>query len=133
MRIFYSNYESIRENQEADKLCETWKGERSTFRFRNGKQISVNPVTNTLHVSNLKMETCKFDVITEKFSPYGVIEGFHAIMHANKFMCHVKFTSTEDATNALCNLHEEEILGRKMHISFTRTRISPITTPVGIV
>lgn len=44
-------------------------------------------------------------------------------------MCHVKFSSAEDAINALCNLHEEEILGRKMHISFTRARISPQTTP----
>jgi len=86
-------------------------------------------VTSTLHVSNLKADTCKADVIIEKFSPFGVIEAFHPINASNKYMCHIKFSSTEEATNALVNLHEEEILGRKIHISFTRTRISPMTTP----
>ena len=89
----------------------------------------MNPVTSTLHVSNLKADTCKADVIVEKFSPFGVIEAFHPINASNKYMCHVKFASAEEATNALVNLHEEEILGRKIHISFTRTRISPMTTP----
>ncbi|KAL4442335.1 hypothetical protein ABPG74_005676 [Tetrahymena malaccensis] len=131
MRIFYSNYETIKENQEGEKQCEVWKGEKSSFRFRYGKQISINPVTNTLHVSNLKQDTCKQEVINEKFSLYGQIEGFHPIQSQNKFMCHVKFSTTEEAINALCNLHEEEILGRKMHISFTRARISPQQTPDG--
>jgi len=72
----------------------------------------------------LKKETCRIEVIADVFSPFGKIENFKLMMQNNfKNMCLLKYSTVEEAINAVAHLHEKEICGRGIKISFTRSKI----------
>ena len=56
-------------NSEEIMICPS-----TMFRFRGSKSISINPPSNILHVSNLKLEICREDKITKIFGQYGNID-----------------------------------------------------------
>ena len=49
-------------------------GNSKTFRFKFNKNISINPPSGTLHISNLAKEICREDFLRELFSSFGRIE-----------------------------------------------------------
>ena len=49
-------------------------GNPKTFRFKANKNISINPPSGTLHISNLAREICREDFLREYFSLFGRIE-----------------------------------------------------------
>ena len=78
LKIYYSNYQKIflqkknemdSGNPEEIMICPP-----SMYRFRGTKSISMNPPSNTLHVSNLKLEVCKDEIIRKIFGQYGKID-----------------------------------------------------------
>lgn len=44
------------------------------YRFKQGNALSINPPSNVLHVSNLKLEICCEEKIFEIFKEFGKIE-----------------------------------------------------------
>jgi RNA recognition motif-containing protein len=114
IRIFYSNYEEINLEQIEYMSEDVFIGGEETFRFKKNKHLSVNPPSQTLHVSNLKQESCNERIIRAFFSTHGVVEGVKFISQAKKNMCLVKFATVEQAVDALMLRHGIEVLGRKV-------------------
>lgn len=125
LRIYYSNYPIINlRNKKSDSQEEIFIGKPNTFRFKKTKSLSINPPSATLHISNLVKEVCKEDVIRGYFSAYGRIEAVKFLfMDGGKNMCHLKMASIEESLNAMAYLHDTDLGGRKIQISFTRTKI----------
>lgn len=124
IKIFYSNYAEINLKKQESQMAEVFLGEEDTFRFKESKTISINPPSCVLHVSNLKKEACDYEVIGNIFSPFGKIVGLKFINMENyKNMCLVKFNTLEESFNALAHLHGTDICGRKIQISFTRSKL----------
>lgn len=48
-------------------------GNPKTFRFKKNKNISINPPSATLHLSNLVQEVCNEEAITRFFGRYGTV------------------------------------------------------------
>lgn len=53
---------------------EVFIGNPKTFRFKKNKNISINPPSSTLHLSNLVKEVCTEETIRTYFTPYGRVE-----------------------------------------------------------
>jgi len=61
--------------KEQDKQAgEIFIGTEETFRFKNNKNMVINPPSCVLHVSNLKKEVCIMENIMNIFGSFGVIE-----------------------------------------------------------
>jgi len=60
LRIYYSNYTMInlRKNFKDNGSDDIFIGSLKTFRFKKNKNISINPPSSTLHISNLVKEIC---------------------------------------------------------------------------
>ncbi len=121
-------------------------GSTKNFRFKKSKNISINPPSATLHISNLVKEACYENIIKNYFSAYGRIEGIKyalfiqpfidrfLFMEGGKNMCLLKMASIEESLNAMAHLHDTDLGGRydmrfrpsvirKIQISFTRSKI----------
>lgn len=95
-----------------------------THRYKVNKKISINPPSDILHVSNLLIQYCTDDIIKNLFAPYGTIEGIKFIfMENNRNMCLIQFASQEESFWAMANLHNHDVGGRKIQISFTRSKL----------
>lgn len=77
-----------------------------------------------MHVSSLKKEVCKEGTLFKIFSDFGKVEAVKILCYSNeKNMALVKFYSMEDSFEAIANLHNEVFSGRKMQISFTKSKV----------
>lgn len=127
LRINYSNYAniSIRNKQNKSTNEEVFVGNQRNFRFSKNKNISINPPSSVLHVSNLTKEVCKDQkTIKDYFGCIGRVEGMKFLFGDNgKNMCLLRLPSIEDALRALAHLHDTDLGGRKIQISFTRSKI----------
>jgi len=127
LRIYYSNYSMInlsKKNCEGYTAEDVYIGNPKNFRFKKNKNISINPPSSTLHISNLMRECCFDDVMRSYFSPFGRVEAIKFLfMENNKNMCLLRYSSMEESLNAMAYLHDIDIGGRKIQISFTRSKI----------
>jgi len=127
MRIYYSNYPMInlsKKNCKDYPIDDILIGNPKNYRFKKNKNISINPPSNTLHISNLMRDICQEDIIRRYFMIYGRIEAIKfLLMENNKNMCLLRMASIEEALNAMAYLHDTDIGGRKIQISFTRSKI----------
>eukprot|EP01017_Pseudomicrothorax_dubius_P027440 TRINITY_DN3165_c0_g1_i1.p1 TRINITY_DN3165_c0_g1~~TRINITY_DN3165_c0_g1_i1.p1 ORF type:complete len:580 (-),score=105.25 TRINITY_DN3165_c0_g1_i1:146-1885(-) len=126
LRIYFSKYDSLvlRSNPPEGADEETFIGSPAMNRFRGFKSISINPASTTLHVSNLVIFCCKDEIIRNLFSPFGEIEALKFLFHENnRNMCLVRFSNLQDSIWALANLHNYDLGGRKIQISFTRSKV----------
>ena len=76
-QIFYSKYTIINlknKRGEDGAVEEVFIGNPKTFRFKKNKNISINPPSSTLHLSNLVKEICTEETIRTYFNPYGRVE-----------------------------------------------------------
>lgn len=75
-------------------------------------------------MSSLKKDICKEHVLHKIFSDFGRVEAVKILCYSNeKNMALVKFYSMEDSFEAIASLHNEVFSGRKMQISFTKSRV----------
>lgn len=75
-------------------------------------------------MSSLKKEVCKESTLYNIFSEYGKVEAVKILCYSNeKNMALVKFYSMEDSFEAIAHLHNETFSGRKMQISFTKSKV----------
>jgi RNA recognition motif-containing protein len=94
-------------------------------RFTERKSITINSPSSTLHVSSLRREVCREDLLREIFGEWGQVESVSILKQSNdKNMALVKFYSIEDSFRAIAELHNSLLHGRKMQISFTKSRAS---------
>lgn len=86
--------------------------------------MCINQPSATIHVSNLKKDTCNQQFMMDLFSKYGKVEGVKIISQQNfKNMCLVKMGNIEQAICSIAYLHGQYIMGRKIQISFTHSKI----------
>lgn len=125
LRIFFSNYNMINLKTFPDTSEDTQFGSNFPLRFlvKKGKALAINPPSAVLHVANLHRSACEESVIRHHFEPFGPIEGIKFMLNEPKNMCLVKMGSLNDSLVAASRLHNKEVRGRKLQISFTRSRI----------
>eukprot|EP00825_Cyclidium_porcatum_P051470 TRINITY_DN9477_c0_g1_i5.p1 TRINITY_DN9477_c0_g1~~TRINITY_DN9477_c0_g1_i5.p1 ORF type:complete len:324 (-),score=56.11 TRINITY_DN9477_c0_g1_i5:92-1063(-) len=124
LKIFYSNYEEINLKRDQAISDDIFLGTEETFRFKQNKQMCINPPSITLHISNLKKEACNEQFLIDLFSKYGKVMGIKIIIQQNcKNMCLIKMGSIEQAICCVAYLHGQFIFGRKIHVSFTHSKI----------
>lgn len=93
-------------------------------RFTAQRSITINPPSHTLHVSSIKKEMCKDHCLRDIFEEFGEIERIHILQQSSeRNMALVKFRSQEGSFNAMVNLHNRTFNGRKMQISFTKSKL----------
>lgn len=93
-------------------------------RFNLSKSVSINAPSIVLHVSNLKKETCTEAKLRHLFEEYGQVEKVQLLLHVkDKFMALVRFSRLEESLDATTALHNRELAGRRVHISFTKSKI----------
>jgi RNA recognition motif-containing protein len=89
------------------------------------KSITINPPSCTLHVSSLKRDYCRVDVLRQAFEKFGRVEKVELLNHcAEKNMALVKFASLQESFEAISEMHGRHLGGRKMQISFTKSKLS---------
>ncbi len=93
------------------------------FRFKNSNKLVINPPSSTIHVSNLKKEFCEKTNFSDIFGVFGKIEAIKLMCSNERNMCLIKYYNFEDSFRAIAYLHDKEFHGRKMQISFTRSKI----------
>lgn len=75
-----------------------------------------------LHVSNIKRECCNPDYLRELFSEAGSVERV-SLIGKDRSMALVRMASLEESFNAVGMLHGRTSSGRKLQISFTKSRL----------
>jgi len=127
LRIYYSFHPIINlKNKKSgkDSSEEIFLGAPKTFRFKKTKLLSMNPPSSTLHVSNLPKEICSEEIMRNAFAPFGRIEAIQfKFMDNNRNMCLIRMASMEESLNAMAHLHDLDLGGRPMQISFTKSKI----------
>lgn len=91
------------------------------LRFANSK-LSINPPSVVLHVSNIKRECCTSDYLRELFSEAGNVERV-SVLGKDRSMALVRMASLEESFNAVGMLHGRSFSGRKLQLSFTKSRL----------
>ncbi|EAS03833.2 polypyrimidine tract-binding protein (macronuclear) [Tetrahymena thermophila SB210] len=128
IRVFYSHFETLQKQD--DKFQEQFIGSEQTNRFQKDSKMTLNPPSLVLHISSLKQEICDHEKIHELFRPYGKIEAIHIEKVPPRYMSHIKFSSLKESLMAIAHMHNKEIKGRKMLISFTRKKLDTTTKNV---
>lgn len=94
------------------------------LRFTSKRSITVNPPSETLHVSSIKKENCNDASLRKIFGQYGYVERVKILMQSNeKNMALVKFSTMKESFEAISELHNKQFGGRKMQISFTKSKL----------
>ncbi|KRX09225.1 hypothetical protein PPERSA_05894 [Pseudocohnilembus persalinus] len=126
IRIFYSNYEelNLKQNEKLWQKDDILQPTEDQYRFKQGKNMSINPPSQTLHFSNLKKEGCNEINLIKFLEGFGQIEGIKLLVKQNfKNMALIKMKNVEQATNIVSQLHGKDFYGRKVQISFTHSKI----------
>lgn len=93
-------------------------------RFNLSKPLSINAPSEVLHVSNLKKESCTEARLRKLFEGFGEIQKIQLLLNIkDKYMALVKMPDLSEALNATAVLHNREVSGRRVHISFTKSKI----------
>ncbi|CAD8099377.1 unnamed protein product [Paramecium primaurelia] len=126
LKIFYSNYQEIQfplPFQSPQTVV--FMPQQSQFRFSETKSISFNPPSQTLHLSNIKGKICEDEsYIKELFRGIGNVQAIKFIhIDKQKHMALVRLSSLEEALNGAALLHGKEIMGRKINVSFTKSKL----------
>lgn len=127
LRIFYSNFSIV--NLRHKKIAKD-SGEEilvpnpKTYRFKKNKNISINPPSATLHISNLAQEVCNEESMRAFFGNYCTILALQFIVKDGKWMCLMKLASIEESINTMAILNDMPFGGgRRVQLSFTRSKI----------
>ena len=66
---------NLRKNLKENISEDIFIGSIKTFRFKKNKNISINPPSSTLHISNLVKDICGESLMRNIFSQFGRVEG----------------------------------------------------------
>jgi RNA recognition motif-containing protein len=126
LRITFSKYRNIQlqPGQEEKYKDQLIIGEEKSFRFKDGKNIVIAHPSTTLHVSNLSKDVCNDKkAISNCFHAYGEVKAVKPMFGDNgKNMCLVKMKSPEECLKAMAYLHDTEFGGRRLQVSFSRSK-----------
>ncbi|CAD8213136.1 unnamed protein product [Paramecium octaurelia] len=126
LKIFYSNYQEIQFPLPFQSpQTQVFMPIPSQFRFSDGKSISFNPPSQILHLSNIKGKMCEDEsYIKEIFKGIGNVQAIKFIhIDKQKHMALVRLSSLEEALNGAALLHGKEVMGRKINVSFTKSKL----------
>ncbi|CAK77358.1 unnamed protein product (macronuclear) [Paramecium tetraurelia] len=98
-------------------------GSEDTDRFNANNKMILLPPSQVLHISNLKKVSSNAETMWDIFSEYGVVEAVKVLNSQFKFMCLVKMESLKQALEIMALMHNEEVDGRNIQISFTKAKI----------
>jgi len=113
----------------ADPSCADYTNSPlNRFKFTQGtekaQQIYKNmsgPVS-LIHISNLPASSTN-QTVTEMFSPFGAITGIKVFDIAGKRQALVQFDSVAHGAEALVTLHNSQVEGRGLKISFSKNKL----------
>ncbi|CAD8101335.1 unnamed protein product [Paramecium primaurelia] len=126
LKIFYSNYQEIQFPLPFQSpQTQVFMPIPSQFRFSDGKSISFNPPSQILHLSNIKGKMCEDEFyIKDIFKGIGNVQAIKFIhIDKQKHMALVRLSSLEEALNGAALLHGKEVMGRKINVSFTKSKL----------
>ncbi|CAD8123614.1 unnamed protein product [Paramecium sonneborni] len=126
LKIFYSNYQEIQFPLPFQSpQTQVFMPIPSQFRFSDGKSISFNPPSQILHLSNIKGKMCEDEqYIKDLFKGIGHVQAIKYIhIDKQKHMALVRLSSLEEALNGASLLHGKEVMGRKINVSFTKSKL----------
>ncbi|CAD8122961.1 unnamed protein product [Paramecium sonneborni] len=126
LKIFYSNYQEIQFPLPFQSpQTQVFMPVPSQFRFSDGKSISFNPPSQILHLSNIKGKMCEDEsYIKDLFKGIGYVQAIKFIhIDKQKHMALVRLSSLEEALNGASLLHGKEVMGRKINVSFTKSKL----------
>jgi len=122
LKVFSAKYDTINVKSTTPS-SDVFTGGYKTDRFRDNRPLYINPPSDSLHLSNLVHEACKEELILPLLAAFGNIIAFRFLHDGrNKNMCLVRFSNVHQASNALASLHNYNIFGRNLQISFTRSK-----------
>ncbi|CAD8070404.1 unnamed protein product [Paramecium sonneborni] len=98
-------------------------GSEDTDRFNANNKMILLPPSSVLHISNLKKVSSNAETMWDIFSEYGIVEAVKVLNSQFKFMCLVKMESLKQALEVMALMHNQEIDGRNIQISFTKAKI----------
>lgn len=75
-------------------------------------------------MSSLRKEVCREESLAEIFGEFGKVVGVQVLKQSgDKNMALVKFSRVEESFGAVAELHNASFSGRKMQISFTKSKV----------
>ena len=87
MKIFYSNYTEInlktsyKNTSNSQSTEEIYIKSEDSFRFKQNNSMTINPPSNSIHISNLKKKACEYNTMLQFFSKFGDIRRIKYIMN----------------------------------------------------
>eukprot|EP00825_Cyclidium_porcatum_P045524 TRINITY_DN6936_c0_g2_i3.p4 TRINITY_DN6936_c0_g2~~TRINITY_DN6936_c0_g2_i3.p4 ORF type:complete len:166 (-),score=16.40 TRINITY_DN6936_c0_g2_i3:247-744(-) len=132
LKLFYSNYQDLGARREKlNPGDEMLLGNPENYRFKQqtennpSQQYQFNPPSSVLHISNIKQEICTEQNIINLFSRFGELQKIKLfVKDVIKCMGLIKFATTEQAYQAMAEMQGANINGRKMVLSFTRSKVN---------
>ena len=78
IKIYYSHHDGIFFNEGAEKSPDEdyFEVSEKMHRFKADTIAPINPPIDTLHISNIRRDSCSFDVIKKLFDPFAKIKNF---------------------------------------------------------
>ncbi|CAK68725.1 unnamed protein product (macronuclear) [Paramecium tetraurelia] len=98
-------------------------GSQDTDRFNPNNKMILLPPSQVLHISNLKKVSSNAETMWDIFSEFGVVEAVKVLNSQFKFMCLIKMETLKQALEVMALMHNEEVDGRNIQISFTKAKI----------
>eukprot|EP00331_Platyophrya_macrostoma_P009992 CAMPEP_0176433480 /NCGR_PEP_ID=MMETSP0127-20121128/16047_1 /TAXON_ID=938130 /ORGANISM="Platyophrya macrostoma, Strain WH" /LENGTH=684 /DNA_ID=CAMNT_0017815915 /DNA_START=144 /DNA_END=2198 /DNA_ORIENTATION=- len=126
IKVDISNPDALRikKNIKGPTTDEIFIGTEKSFRFKKNRKMSINPPSSSLHISNLVKEACTESIIRQLFEGFGRVDAMRFLFVDNiKNMCIVRMGSVEESLNAMAFLHDYDLMGRRIQISFTCSKI----------
>lgn len=75
-------------------------------------------------MSSIRRDACRPDILKEVFEEFGEVRGVEILSNGSeKNMALVQFANIEDSFLAISEMHGSILSGRKLQISFTKSRL----------
>ncbi|CAD8113977.1 unnamed protein product [Paramecium sonneborni] len=133
IKIFFSNYEEISLKTQPTKPGEIasdiktqeeyFQGGEETHRIKPDSTYTLAPPCDTIQVSNLTRNSCQNSIMSQYMQDFGQIKALKILTTGNKYLCILKYATTEVALTVLANMNGLELDGKPIQINFSKQKL----------
>ncbi|CAK91820.1 unnamed protein product (macronuclear) [Paramecium tetraurelia] len=133
IKIFFSNYEEISLKTQPTKPGEIasdpktqeeyFQGGEETHRIKPDSTYTLAPPCDTIQVSNLTRNSCQNSIMQQYMQDFGQIKALKILSTGNKYLCILKYATTEVALTVLANMNGLELDGKPIQINFSKQKL----------
>ncbi|CAD8117993.1 unnamed protein product [Paramecium sonneborni] len=133
IKIFFSNYEEISLKSQPTKPGEIasdlktqeeyFQGGEETHRIKPDSTYTLAPPCDTIQVSNLTRNSCQNSMMSQYMQDFGQIKALKILTTGNKYLCILKYATTEVALTVLANMNGLELDGKPIQINFSKQKL----------